>query len=164
MNGEDLLDAFAVKAYEPPLSLHRESGRIADVSDPVSVIMLVVDLDTEVSMNGITDFIGNSTGLYAAETAQALEQIGCQKDAGVLRQILDAAHGAGMTHEAIQAERSGVPPYTVTSFSKLHGTKRKEAVSRIERLHRLMDFEGIRRKAADYVAEHETLVRRVLGR
>ena len=102
MEETDLLSEFAIKVYEPPLSLHRASGQIADTSDPVSVAMLVVDLDTEVAMNGMVNFIGNSTGLYASQTVEALERIGCAEDASVLRQILAAAEAAGMTHAAIQ--------------------------------------------------------------
>jgi hypothetical protein len=57
----DLLSEFSIKIYEPPLSHVRSSGHIANVSDVVCTAMLVVDFETEVSMNGIANFIGNST-------------------------------------------------------------------------------------------------------
>lgn len=164
MTGRELLDEFAIKAYEPPLSKHRDSGRIADTSDPVSVIMLVVDLDTELSMNGISDFIGNSTGRYAAETVRALDALGCHEDAGLLKQILDVANEAGMTHEAIQAERSRLPPYTVTSFAAVHGGKWDLATGRINSLSRQMNLDRVQVEAERFVAEHEPVFLHALGR
>jgi len=164
MTGRDLLDEFAVKAYEPPLSDHRDSGRVADTSDPLSLIMLVVDLETEVSMNGIADFIGNRTGLYAAETVVALEGIGCHAEASLLAEILKIAREAGMTHEAIQAERAGLAPYTVTSFAALHGPKWDHALARIGGLFQQIDFERVLGKAEAFVAEHEQVFRKALGR
>lgn len=50
----------------------RRSGAIAELSNPVAVLMLVIDFDTEVAMNGITDFLRNSTGIYGTETVRAL--------------------------------------------------------------------------------------------
>jgi len=164
MTGRELFEEFAVKAYESPLSQHRDSGRIADTSDPVSVIMLVVDLDTEVSMNGVADFIGNSTGRYAGETVRALEAIGCHEDAGLLRQILDVAAQAGMTHEAMQADRSSLPPYALTSFAAIHRGKWDEALGRIESLFRLMNLERVQAEAARFVAKHEQVLLQALGR
>jgi hypothetical protein len=126
--------------------------------------MLVVDLETEVMMNGITDFIGNNTGLYAVQTVHALEVIGCQDDASLLRQILASAGDAGMTHEAIQAERSGVAPFTVTSFSAVHGGKWDAVSEKIDRLCGQMDFERIQARAVEFVADHEGLFRATVGR
>ena len=68
----DILSDLSIKIYESPLSEVRSSGRIADVTDPVNVLMLLIDFQTEVEMNGILDFLGNSSGLYARETAEAL--------------------------------------------------------------------------------------------
>src|SRR5262245_54809553 len=164
MTGRDLLDEFAIKAYEPPLSNHRDSGRVADTSDPLSLIMLVVDLETEVSMNGIADFIGNRTGLYANETVVALKGIGCHAEADLLAEILRVAHEAGMSRDAIQAERAGLPPYAVTSFAALHGSKWDDALARIDGLYEQIDFERVLGKAEAFVAEHEQVFRQALGR
>jgi hypothetical protein len=55
VDGLDLLEEFGIKIYEAPASDHRDSGRIADTSDPISVAMLVIDFRTEVEMNGMVD-------------------------------------------------------------------------------------------------------------
>jgi hypothetical protein len=164
MNEVDLLDDFAIKAYAQPLALHRDSGRIADTSDPISVVMLVVDLDTEVAMNGIADFIGNRTGRYAAETVDALERIGSSSDAAKLQEILEVAAAAGMTHETIQAARTDLAQYTITSFATLHGTKWNPALTEIETICRTIDFNGVIQAARRYLMQHEAVFREALGR
>ncbi len=154
MTPSDLLTEFSIKIYEPPLSEMRENGSIGDLSNPLAVVMLVVDFETEVTMNGIYNFIGNSTGLYAHETVAALETIGCPAQAAQLERILEVAAAAGMTHEAIQADRSGVRQYDVTSFSKLHGDKWDAATDEIRRIDSLIDYAELLARAEDYVAIH----------
>ena len=44
--------------------------------------MLLVDLETERAMNGMLDFLGNSSGKYAMETVTALELVGAHTCAG----------------------------------------------------------------------------------
>ncbi len=127
MTASELLDELSVKAYEEPLSALRESGQIADVSNPVCALMLVIDFETEFSMNGIADYLGNSAGAYADQTVEALVRMGCPDAAEKLRTILERSRAAGMTHEAVQAGRSGLPEYGVTSFAKTHGDKWKRS-------------------------------------
>ena len=152
-----------MRIYEPPLSELRDSGALTDLSNPVSVVMLLIDFETEVSMNGIADYIGNSTGLYAKETVAALEVIGCKTAADVLGRILDVASNAGMTHESIQAERSGLGPYALTSFSEMHGGKWDLALDEVDRLCNTIDFEHVLREVAIFVAEHRATFERALG-
>jgi hypothetical protein len=104
MTPAELLSEFAIRIYDLPLSEIRDNGMIRDISNPVAIVMLVVDFDTEVSMNGINNFIGNSTGVFANETVAALRAIGCDTQAGQLQKILAIANAAGMTHDMIQRE------------------------------------------------------------
>ena len=62
MTPADLLTALSIKIYEPPLSEMREDCRIYGLSDPVAVLMLVIDFETEVSMSGITRNPGDRSG------------------------------------------------------------------------------------------------------
>ncbi|MBC8289458.1 MAG: hypothetical protein H8E37_03985 [Planctomycetes bacterium] len=100
-----LLSTFTDKMRQPPLSDRRESGANRDLSDPVSVLMLVIDFRLENLWNGIIFFIGNPTGAYASETVGALKRIGCDAAAERLARILTLAADAGLTHEALQQDR-----------------------------------------------------------
>jgi hypothetical protein len=159
----DLVSELATRIYEPPLSHLRESGRIADVSNVVCAAMLVVDFETEVAMNGIVDFIGNSTGRYGGETALALEMIGCPNAAAALREILAVAAAAGMTHEAIQAERSALQPFAITSFSTLHGSKWDAATGEIDTVFATIDMTSILTALETFIDDHSAIFQEALG-
>lgn len=150
-----LLQAFSIQIYEPPLSLIREADGFPDLNDPVTGLMLVVDFETEVSMSGITDFIGNSTGRYAPQTIQALEFIGCPTQASQLREILHMATSAGMTHEAVQRDLEHMQAYEVVTFSQVHGSKWQAVTSAIEDVASLMDVEEIYERAEAFIAANK---------
>lgn len=160
----DILSEFAVKVYRPPLSELRDSGRIGDTSDVVCAAMLVVDFETEVTMSGIVDFIGNSTGRFATETVAALELIGCTKEAECLRRILAAAAVAGMTHEAIQRERAGLELFAITSFSRLHGSKWDDVVKTIDEVFDTIDLSTIMLRLAAFMDRHQAVFEKAIGR
>ena len=156
MTNFDLLSEFSIKIYMPPLSEMRESGRIRDLSNPIAVVMLVVDFETEVTMNGITSFIGNNTGIYADETVAALERIGCSDQSQQLKRIIEIAAAAGMTHDAIRQERSCISEYAITSFAELHGNKWNAAGQEIDKLNRSIDYSVIMQHAERFVGAHRS--------
>lgn len=154
MNPQDILSELSVKIYEPPLNAARHNGAIADMSDPLNVAMLILDFETEISMNGIINFLGNSTGRFAHQTVAALEKVGCAAEAALLRQIIDIAENAGMTHEAIQQERAKLEPYAVTSFSQLHGDKWDIASKDIRKIEADIDYSQIISATERFVGQH----------
>lgn len=163
MTPADLLTEFSIKIYEPPLCTIRDDGRICEPSNPVAVLMLVVDFDTEVKMNGINNFIGNSTGMFGNETVAALRAIGAQTQATLLEQILMVAENAGMTHDAIQRERSGLGEYAITSFKELHGEKWDAASAKISDIESEIDYSDMMSFAEKYVDEHSAEFHAALG-
>ncbi|MDO8330511.1 MAG: DUF4375 domain-containing protein [Fluviicoccus sp.] len=160
----DLLSEFSIKIYEPPLSDLRDNGGVRDLSDPIAVVMLILDFETEVSMNGITNFIGNSTGIYSIETVAALDLIGCSNQSQQLKTILEIATAAGMTHDTIQQDRSGLSEYEITSFAKLHGEIWDYASAQIDKLESAIDYTDIMDNAAKFVAKHQNEFCVALGR
>ncbi len=163
MNSSDLLSELASKIYEPPLSTIRDSGAIADVSNPLCVLMLLIDFDTEVAINGIVDFIGNSTGLYARETVLAFDRLGCPEEAKALARILSVAQAVGMTHESIQKDRSSLSQYAITSFTQLHGKKWKAACTEIETIRKELDMRRLFDRAEQFLEQHRALFEEALG-
>jgi hypothetical protein len=163
MTPADLLTALSIKIYEPPLSEMREDCRICDLSDPVAVLMLVIDFETEVSMSGINIFLGNSSGQYAHETVVALQTIGAQTQAILLQKILIVAANAGMTHDAIQADRSGLEEFSITSFQKLHGDKWDAASHEIQEIEAVIDYTEMMSCAESYVERYRAQIHQALG-
>jgi len=160
----EVLTELSIRVYEEPLSGHRDSGAIADLSQPLSVVMLLIDFDTEITMNGIVDgFIGNSTGKYARQTVKALELVGCTTLASQLGRVLDIADRAGMTHGQIQEDRSHLELHAVTTFRDTHGDRWEQACEAIYREEEQMDYQALQNALQAYVGKHiqhlEPLVR-----
>ncbi len=154
MTAQELLDALSIAIYESPLASMRETGAVADRSNPLAVVMLVVDFDTEVSMNGIANFIGNNSGRFAAETVHALRTLGCPADADKLERIVQIAATAGMTHPAIQTDREALEAFAVTSFAKTHGAKWDEVCRAIDAIAVTIDHDTILERLEAYVARN----------
>ncbi len=162
MTPEELLSEFSIKIYEPPLCEMHDNGEIRDLSNPIAALMLVVDFETEVSMNGINNFIGNSTGLFANETVAALKTIGCETQAVQLEQILAIAAAVGMTHDAIQQGRSGLQQHAITSFSDLHGDKWDAASEQIDAIESDIEYSDMMSRAEDFVRLHTEVFQKAL--
>jgi hypothetical protein len=155
MNIHEVLSELSIRIYSRPLSEIRSSGHIADLNDPLHVVMLIIDFDTEVKMNGIFNFLGNSTGEFARETVDALKKIQCFDDAKVLEDILNIAARAGMTHDAIQADRLGLAAFAVSSFKEVHGVKWEDASEIINELHRKVSLDRVTDALAVFATPHE---------
>jgi hypothetical protein len=105
-------------------------------------------------MNGINNFLGNSSGRFSKETVAALKMIGAHDQAARLERILVVAEDAGMTHDAIQRERSGLGEHAIVSFHEVHGSKWDEASDEICDLESEIDYSGIWSCAEEFVREH----------
>jgi hypothetical protein len=77
----ELIEALSIRIFQPPLSSARD--RLHDISEALRVPILVLDFDTELSMNGILGFLENSTGGLFPETIDAFEKIGASETVSV---------------------------------------------------------------------------------
>ena len=154
MNAAELLDDLSVRIYEPPLANLRDDGRILDTSNPLSVVMLVIDYETECSMNGIIGYLGNSAGERITETISALRVIGCSAHADKLTAIQVAATNGGMTHADIQTDREQVAPFAVTSFAELHGDKWDSTCDTINSIFDGIDCDELWPKMTEFIQAH----------
>jgi hypothetical protein len=115
----EIVDALSIGVYEPPLSGLREN--LSRLPDVLRVPILVIDLDTELAMNGILGFLENSTGLYLSETIEALVLISAHETSETLRTIARIVESHGVSPENLRAAVNQAQPYAVTSFTELHG-------------------------------------------
>lgn len=164
MNTGNLISELYIKSYKDPLWQIRSTGAIKDTSNPICVIMLVIDFETEVTMNGIENFIGNSTGDFTEETVTALTVIGCEKQALQLQTILTIASAAGLSRETIQKDQSNMPQYSIVSFAGIYGSKWNDALDKISALNELIDYQQIRDCAEEYVRHHVLYFQKLLDK
>jgi hypothetical protein len=95
----DLLSDLSIAIYSEPLAQFRDSEAIRDLDNPLAVVILLIDYETECSMNGVVTMLGNSTGSRLPETIAALKIIGCENHSTCLADIRDIALSAGMTYD-----------------------------------------------------------------
>ena len=115
----ELIETLSTRIYEPPLSKARE--RIFAVPSALRAIILVLDFDTEVNMQGMLGFLENSTGLYLAETIEAFQRIGAKATANIVQSIHGILETHGVSTSQLRFDFDGTSLYGITSFNKLHG-------------------------------------------
>lgn len=160
MNASELVSDLTIRIYEPPLASYRDDGRISDTSNPLSVVMLLIDYETECSMNGIIGYLGNSSGQRLPETIDALRRIGCPEHASTLKQIQATAASGGMTYAATQLDRAGLTPFSITTFTGLHGDKWNDVSDFVDKLHDSVDWDAFWNAMVVFVGNHMEAIQR----
>jgi Domain of unknown function (DUF4375) len=95
--------------------------------------ILLIALDTEVTMQGMLGFLENSTGLYLVDTIDALETISAHKTADTLRTIQRIMSEHGVTVEHLRRNLNNAQLYQITNFRELHGEELVPMAEQIDR-------------------------------
>jgi len=114
----ELVNELVSRMYEPHLS--RLRAQVTTLPEPLRVLMLVSDFDTEVLMNGIAGFLENLTGEHLHATIEAFEAIAATSTATTLRSIELTMREHGITHAMLRAPMAAVEEFDVVSSSELH--------------------------------------------
>ena len=158
-----LLDELCVRIYKEPLQTRWADRR--QLPDVVRTVALLIDLDTELHMNGLAGLIENSTGEFLPEMISALEDIGAPKTAQALLSVRQIMATHGITHAMLRGDFADLEQFEITSFEQLHGEATAamlreigSAVSPLLYLHGGAD-ENPMALLESYVAVHETVLR-----
>jgi len=117
----ELVNELVSRMYEPSWSQLR--ARVTTLPEPLRVLMLVSDFDTEVLMNGIVGFLENPTGEHLHATIEAFEAIAATSTAKTLRSIELTMREHGITNAMLRAPLAAVEEFDVVSSSELHTPK-----------------------------------------
>jgi len=131
MSADEIVDNLALQIYEPPFLALREDLR--SVPEALRIPILLIDFDTELSMNGILGFLENSTGRYLADTIAALEMIAAHDTAAVLLTIERIMADHGVTHERLRADNAHMQEWQITTFAESHGEELSQMAKAIGR-------------------------------
>ena len=131
MSADEIVDNLALQIYEPPFLALREDLR--SVPEALRIPILLIDFDTELSMNGILGFLENSTGRYLADTIAALETIAAHDTAAVLLTIERIMADHGVTHERLRADNARMQEWQITTFAESHGEELSQMAKAIGR-------------------------------
>ncbi|MFT9367350.1 DMP19 family protein [Paenibacillus polymyxa] len=125
-----------------------EAGSIRDmiyeVPESVRTIILLIDFDTELTMNGILGFLENSTGKYLNETISALKLIKAEKDLSILEEIKELIEDINFNRQI------KIEPYQVTTFEERHDLNER-ILERIKELADGLYVYSIDRDIFDYL-------------
>lgn len=154
-----LLDDLSVRIYEDPLQMRWEDRR--RLPEVLRTVLLLIDLDTELHMNGLLGLVENSVGEFLPEMIAALDVVGADEAATALRNARDIMAKHGITHAMLRGNFADRQVYEVTSFRQLHGEAAAEMLRELEAavspqlsLH-LGNNEHPRKLLERYVAHHQ---------
>ncbi len=120
MNADELIWDLAVKVYQDPLTKLRTQADYPNLSNPLHLVTLLIDLDTEISMNGILGFLENMCGEHLSRTIEALEVIGAPKCAAILKAVEECMKRHGVTWNRLRGDFVNTHEFQVSSFRELH--------------------------------------------
>lgn len=121
MDADALIQEIAGRIYSEPFSNIREEEGYPNLSNPLHVTVLLIDCDTEITMNGMFGFLENRTGQHLEQTIQALNQIGAPTAATLFQSIADCMRKHDVTWRKLRGDFEGVKEFQVTSFREFHG-------------------------------------------
>ena len=131
MSVGEIIEHLAVKVFEPPLSALLDDLRSAP--GVLRIPILIIALDTEVTMQGVLGFLENSTGLYLVDTIDALEAISAHETADTLGSIQRIMSEHGVTVERLRREVNNAQLHQITNFLELHGEELVPMAEQIDR-------------------------------
>lgn len=166
MSTTELIDYLAISIYKDPLSAARTRPEL--VSDVLRVAILIIDFDTEVSMNGILGFLENSSGAQLPQTILAFDRIGAQNTADCLREIQVAMNRTGVRPVDLRRDLEATKEYEVSTFAQRHGAAARAMASEVAPiarrlyLYRPTDGEPVFDKLQSYLEPRREEVMRSL--
>ena len=134
MNSDELIQDLSCKIYEEPLCNTRDEKGYPDLANPLHVAILLIDCDTEITMQGMLGFLENSTGEFLSETVAALDRIGAPKSAQILRSVEQCMAKHGITWAGLRGDFEGTELYQITSFHELHGAKLDKFAKEVDQI------------------------------
>ncbi len=134
MTADDVIQDLTGKIYIHPLSTARSEPDFPNLANPLHLVILLIDCDTEILMNGMLGFLENMTGRHLASTIEALKRIGALAAARDLQGIQDCMARHGVTWERLRGDLQGTREYDITSFHKLHGAQLAPFASEVTKL------------------------------
>jgi hypothetical protein len=121
MTAEDIGGNISLNLYELRNSVIKEMDIFNNLPDIIKDTILIIDFDTELSMNGILGFLENSTGLFLTDTIKTLEKIEAYKDSEILENIQKIMLTYGINTKQLRDNVNAGNHYDITNFSKTHG-------------------------------------------
>lgn len=133
-DGQRILNEIGQNAYRKPLVDIRSQPDWPTLSNPLHVILLILDFDIEVDINGLFGFLENSSGRWLDETAAAFLSVGADSTAELLTRVRAQMIESDVTFSGLRDPNVRGVEYEVSTFSQRHGSKLDEFADAIRRI------------------------------
>lgn len=162
LSAEDMIGEISLRLYNQE-NYHLRDGEVFSALPTVlRDIILIIDLDTEVTMEGILGFLENSTGLYLDDTISTLERIKAYEDRQVMSNIRDILKKYNVSTHDLRDDVNRGSLYEISSFSQTHGSQYDQMAEEIgleaDKLYLNRESGNIFDYLIDYVAENKGLL------
>lgn len=131
MSGEEIVGQIALRIYDKEFACLREE--VESIPEALWDILLLIDLDTELAMNGIRGFLENSNGRHLDKTIEALERIRSRNDLNVMKNIKHILAEYGVRTDKLRANVNLLAEYEVANPTKTHGASIQQVLERVEK-------------------------------
>jgi hypothetical protein len=121
MSADSLIQELAAQIYRAPLASVRDESPYPNLNNPLHLVVLLIDCDTEIEMNGMLGFLENMTGRFLRQTSEALRLIGAPQCAAIFNAIHALMAKYGVSWERLRADFKGSTEFQITSFRETHG-------------------------------------------
>ncbi len=114
-------------------------------------IVLLIDFDSELNINGILGFLENSSGKYLNETIEVLERIGAVHDANALidtKRILESNH---LSTGQLNRDLQDLELYEISHFKQTHAIEDDEFIEEILDAAERLTFNSLEENLFDHL-------------
>ncbi|MEH7226702.1 DUF4375 domain-containing protein [Bacillus sp. JJ1566] len=133
-SSEKIIEEVASNLYKEE-SLHlTEKNTFYKLPEVIRDIILIINLDTELTMQGILGFLENSTGLFLDDTIETLCKIKAVEDYIILKEIRSIIIHNGITTMNLGTDVNNQEEYSRTNFNKTHGPDYSEMAEEISEI------------------------------
>jgi len=159
LSAEDIIGQISLRLYEQENFHIRDNEIFSSLPMVLRDIIFIIDLDTEITMEGILGFLENSTGLFLEDTILTLERIKANEDQSVMSSIRDILKKYNVSTYDLKENVNKGNLYDISVFSKTHGSQYDEMAEEIsaeaEKLYLNRESGNIFNYLIEYVEENK---------
>ncbi|NEN82357.1 DMP19 family protein [Paenibacillus elgii] len=131
-SADEIMDHVASNRYRQENIQLKDEEVFFELPALLRDIVLLIDFDTELNMNGILGFLENSTGKYLNETIEALERIGAVCDADAMKAIKRILENYNLSTGQLHRDLQDLEPYEINHFRQVHAIADDEFFEEIQ--------------------------------
>ncbi|MBP3952889.1 DMP19 family protein [Halalkalibacter suaedae] len=153
-SGEEIINEIALNLYNDENNHLTQKDVFYKLPVVIRDIILVINLDTELNMQGILGFLENSTGLFLGDTIDTLQRIQAKEDYEILKAINSILEQNNVSTQDLRNNVDNQMEYSITSFSETHSSKYDAMVLEISEVaDKLYLYDGDR-NLFDYLIQY----------